>query len=637
MGADIVVNGTVRCDFGTITLDQNDPLIGTPAITVDGGTLQAATLNITGIGDLNFGATSPTHVNIFVGTWTAAHDINFNAGNTTFAFGMSLSATATNAINFTGGSSDTPVTLNLALTDEATSFHAGVGGINGEFVDVNYSGGGPTFSTDGDITLHSFTFTDSIARGSMTASGDITITEDLGTGTVMAGGDVDAGGSIFASTISADNISAGGNLQASSATVTTGGNITVGFLRVQYTSAPNGIVTANFDIRPDVFSTSPDFPEQGAKAPHTITAGTVVSPNGINFSGNQFGGINGYTSGGILTIDATTLDFNSDTGIGNVNFDGADAGATDFGGNVFTTVGGDGGSFTAKTTTGDLTVASNISATTGNNLSDPNNPSAAEYHGAGGTVALSSNTGAVSVNSTIEVSSNEPVPFSTVAPQPYRKSASGGNISLTSGKSSGVAISVGSSGQLLALLDQAAPGPGGKITIVASGSSSSVEVNNQVQADRGTVDIRQTGINGSISLADNGKDSMNIRGDIVKIGALGTNGTLNIGSGVISADTLLKLYAGGSNGTINFNSSVTLNGNSTKIIAANMVNIFGAATVVTIGGATPADVYTEHANYTGSGGNGTQAGTFGGAGANAPQPLASAPPFDTGSKSPRTH
>jgi hypothetical protein len=40
-----------------------------------------------------------------------------------------------------------------------------------------------------------------------------------------------------------------------------------------------------------------------------------------------------------------------------------------------------------------------------------------------------------------------------------------------------------------------------------------------------------------------------------------------------------------------------------------------------------ADVYTNNANYTGFGGNGTTTGTFAGAGAHDPQPLASAPPF----------
>ena len=120
---------------------------------------------------------------------------------------------------------------------------------------------------------------------------------------------------------------------------------------------------------------------------------------------------------------------------------------------------------------------------------------------------------------------------------------------------------------------------------------------------------------------------------MLKVGALGTNGVLNIGGGTLSADTTLKLYAPGSNGQLNFISNVTLGGNSAKILAANSVTIFDNV-VVTIGGSNPADVYTgfngetPNANYTGSGGNGSTTGTFAGAGANDPQPIENAPPFD---------
>jgi hypothetical protein len=115
--------------------------------------------------------------------------------------------------------------------------------------------------------------------------------------------------------------------------------------------------------------------------------------------------------------------------------------------------------------------------------------------------------------------------------------------------------------------------------------------------------------------------------DILKAGVFGANGVLNIGGGTLSADSTLKLYAPGSNGELNFISNVTLDGNSKKILAANSVTIFDNV-VVTIGGKAPADVYTNHANYTGFGGNGSTTGTFAGAGANRPQPLSKAPPFD---------
>jgi hypothetical protein len=114
--------------------------------------------------------------------------------------------------------------------------------------------------------------------------------------------------------------------------------------------------------------------------------------------------------------------------------------------------------------------------------------------------------------------------------------------------------------------------------------------------------------------------------DVLKAGVFGANGSVNINGGMLSADTTLELYAPGSNGQLNFVSNVTLGGNSVKILAANSVTIFNNI-VVTIAGPNAAQVYTNNANYTGSGGNGTTTGTFAGAGANNPQPLANAPPF----------
>ncbi|HAF12704.1 MAG TPA: hypothetical protein DCK99_03190 [Blastocatellia bacterium] len=164
-------------------------------------------------------------------------------------------------------------------------------------------------------------------------------------------------------------------------------------------------------------------------------------------------------------------------------------------------------------------------------------------------------------------------------------------------------IHIDSSAQLIALLD-AATGSDAQIVILATGGSSSINVKGKVQADQGLVDIRHAGDNGVINL-----NNADLRADIVKVAALGTNGTLNIGGGTISADTTLQLYSTGSNGTINFIANVTLGGTSSKIIAGNTVNIFNSV-VVTIGGAKPASVFTNNANYTGSGGNDSTTGTF---------------------------
>ena len=170
-------------------------------------------------------------------------------------------------------------------------------------------------------------------------------------------------------------------------------------------------------------------------------------------------------------------------------------------------------------------------------------------------------------------------------------------------------ITVTSSAQLLSLLDSM--GSSGQVFLYASGSDTTINVGGTIQAEQGEVQ----------------PDGDRVL-DHVKISALGTNGTLNIGTGnVLGADTILKLYATGSNGTLNFLSNVTLS-SPTNILAANTINISPGA-VVTINSAQSADVYTNNPNYFGFGGTGTpiNSGTFGGAGAKIPQPLANAPPL----------
>jgi hypothetical protein len=193
-----------------------------------------------------------------------------------------------------------------------------------------------------------------------------------------------------------------------------------------------------------------------------------------------------------------------------------------------------------------------------------------------------------------------------------------GQISINSRKTQGTAISITSSGQLLALL-AATSGEGGKITLSSAGGA--IDVNGgKIQNDRGTVDIHNTGESGSINLAN-----ATLNAGTIKVGALGSNGTLTIGGGTMSADNLIKLYAGGSNGMIVFSDNVTLSGNSMKTIAADTVTI-NDSKVVTVHGPAPANVFTNHPNYSGFGGNGSTTGTFAGQGATT-QPLNGVPGF----------
>jgi mannose-6-phosphate isomerase-like protein (cupin superfamily) len=341
---------------------------------------------------------------------------------------------------------------------------------------------------------------------------------------------------------------------------------------------------------------------------HTITTDALNSTGGINFNGPDFGTVAGGGSlkGGQLTINVPSLTFGStaaDNIQGSVTFNGGATGST-------AVPAGSGGTFTVNAT-GAITVGSPIEATTGLQ------PDASEPTGAGGTVNLNSIEGTITVNSSIKVSSADAAAPAPPQP-PRRRSASGGNINLRSDAPTGLAINVSNTAQLLSLLETAAPGPGGKITILATGANSQITVagdvpagggapQDSIRADRGSIDIRHTGLAGSITLTNS-----NISADTVKVAALGNNGVLTIGGGRINANSLLKLYAIGSNGTVNFVSNVILSGNSFKYIAGNTVNVANGV-LVEIGGRT-AEVYVpdlNHANYSSfNGGNNSTTGMF---------------------------
>jgi hypothetical protein len=232
-----------------------------------------------------------------------------------------------------------------------------------------------------------------------------------------------------------------------------------------------------------------------------------------------------------------------------------------------------------------------ISATTGAN-------SLTSFGGTGGTVNMVSE-GNVLISKTIKVSDNAA----------GRASRSGGKISIES-RAASAAIIIENSAQLLSLLDSAAPGAGGVIRLQAPNGTIEVK-DSTIRADKGLVELRTGGGGGAPGhiLLQNAT----LRGDVVKVGAFGTDSRLTITGGSIHADTLLKLYASGSNGTVYFGSDLTLSGAGAKHIAGKTVEISSGKTV-TIGGNNPATVYTDNPKYTGSGGNGG-GGQFGGAGA----------------------
>jgi outer membrane biosynthesis protein TonB/quercetin dioxygenase-like cupin family protein len=528
----------------------------------------------------------------------------------------------------TGGNITSSIGGNL-MTDQVTVQ------IDNRFKGFIGSGAGLTFNVTGTLTSGSdanFTILNSDlgagSGGTISSSAfikvtlaDATIGRDLVAYINNSDGSIVGGGTV--------SLQINGKLTVTGrvdvfGTLNSTGTITAGQLSGTNVITPAGIQVGTGGITRFTFPSG--FPPPVF---HTITAGSLSSTGGINFNGPNFGTLGGLGpfDGGQLTINVPTLTFGpsaADNIQGPLTFNGGDGDATH--------AAGSGGNLTVNTT-GDITVNSPISATSGQR------ETSLFPTGNGGTVNLSSTAGVVAVTQRIQVSSADPA---GAAGTLRRRSSSGGNINLTSNRAlpagaPGVAININNSGQLLSLLDAAAPGPGGKITILATGANSTISVNapagfaaptDTIRADRGSVDIRHTGDGGQISLTN-----ANIRADIVKVGALGANGVLSIGGGTITADSVLKLYSPGSNGQINFIANVTLGGAGAKIIAGNAITIFNNV-VVTIGGANPASIFvnndgkgTPQANYSGFGGNGFTTGTFGGAGASNPQPLTSAPLF----------
>ncbi len=211
------MNGIIEADRGTITIDQNDPLLGVPLITIDGATVISDTLNVHAIGDLNIAQTIPTTLSFATGALAADNDHQLERGEHYF----------TGSHWFTGsdrryrdqsdrGDIEIPAVLTLNLTSStASTFTAGAGGINAEFTDILFSGSDLNLVSGGDITAHSIQFTDFFVRGNVTAAGAISITGDLQSGGITAGTTIDVGGQVLVGGMTAGgDITVGGRLAA---------------------------------------------------------------------------------------------------------------------------------------------------------------------------------------------------------------------------------------------------------------------------------------------------------------------------------------------------------------------------------------------------------------------------------------
>jgi mannose-6-phosphate isomerase-like protein (cupin superfamily) len=561
---------------------------------------------------------------------------NITASNITINAGNNL-AFATNNFLTPAGSSPNVVLragaiLNLDVrTNHSILSNAGLVDIRGNTINLTADPGGTTIVFNnlaqvlfiagaGGIVANETTFQQASTTMQLTSNADIVANSIVGADLVSAMGSVHTTGALIGNTIVANtditsaadltafnSVSAGNNVSVTntllSPSVTAGGNITAGHVEVQNINPFLSPITTT--LTAGAGGITPFVSAAGSGLQHTFNVMTIVSPNGIDFSGTHFGP---GADGGILTINAQTLNFAA-AGINGAIFDGAPAPSTSL-------PPGNGGTFTVNTA-GNLTFSGiNITATTG--IIDTNGMPA----GAGGTINLTSSSGLLSLtNGTIQVSSSDPAGTAN-----RRSSAMGGNISLASGATSGVAINVSNTAQLLSLLENTAT-VGGLVTVTATSVTGNSQINvtnsstDKIEADKGGIDVRNLNDSGSINIT-----TPNMIADIVKILALGDNSTLNVGGGIISAGTLLRLYAGSisnsNNSTINFVANCQLNGAEIDI-AAHTVNI-NQNVIVSTG--SLAHVFATVANYQGSGGSGgATTGMFSGAGA-VTLPLTAAPP-----------
>jgi hypothetical protein len=355
-------------------------------------------------------------------------------------------------------------------------------------------------------------------KGPIAAGGDVIVNQGIFAFSLQASGNVqadkidvrnllDAGGTVSASVLSADFLQAGGDISANQ-------------MRVNNLTTPFNIVVSDFSS-PRLLRFHPDGTFSNVSITAAYNANTLRGGGSLQFNGfDELAGDATYpalsaTNGNSLMLNVDSMVF----GPGGVN------GAYFNGGSAFTSSpAGNGGNFQVNAV-GPIVVNSEIQATAGTNLMLPTS-------GAGGTVTLQSKQGAVSVNNRITVSSND-----EVGP----KSSVGGKINLQSGNTvpGTTAISISSTGELLALLNAAAPGPGGTIKITSAGGGILVNGAN-IQADRGLIDIRNNGPAGLIEI-----NNAMANADVIKIGALGTNGVLSIASNSnLNAANVLKLYGG---------------------------------------------------------------------------------------------
>jgi hypothetical protein len=655
----VQVNGNVTTSSDFKSFSGGDFLVGSGVITAD-------SIDVESLGNIDIDSS------LFPNPPGGGSSVIFNAANTlnlqingggTFGWDT-LNATA-NMINLT--TSEGVVTFDFS-NSSAVSFIAGSGGINASNIDLN--GGGNLTATangGGDITFHGISLSGSVTGSDNVTAGnnlsilnDVTISRTNGGSTsglnvtLSAGTDLTVGGNLSLST-DASNIQNGGNIS-----VTSGENTTIGGSFLLHTFGLAGTATGNggniaVHTGGDLLAGDLDFTVDYNTPDVSVNNGANLTLNvGGNLTTTQ-GGVDmiiytpiagTLTNGGNLSLSVGG-DLNTAKG-GNLNLTVVNTISTTVpnGANLFASIGGDlnanavnaqiendlsggigtGGNLTFNVS-GDLNASSllvQLSNTAGGHIANGGNIT---FH-VGGDLTVAGDANFLLSNGGGTIGGDAAVTLSAVNVSANSLTAEIDNNGGVIGSSATINSNI--SGNVNVINDVT-------FEILGSGETTPVEA---ININGGTYDIGGTFLatidgNGAITL-----NNANIRADTIKITAFGANGTLNIGGGTISADTMLKLYAAGSNGSINFVANVTLNSQSTAtLIQAVSVTIVNGV-IVTIAGPAPADVFTDHPNYSSTdtsgnptGGNDNTTGKFAGSGAHT-SPFAGSTPTPTPSGTP---
>ena len=544
------------------------------------GTVTAAGIYITSSqGSITFDAAHFSVADFMDTSLSLVADQNINIDvsleQSVFNRSTSINVSAGNTLTMTGAAPDT---LNLNVTSPAV-FSAGAGGIQASTLSFSTTGGLNLMSL-GDINIYQAEIPigddGRLISGMIDAAGSISSVANITSGEVTAGTSISVGGNLFADDVTAGTtINVGGDFSLFG-TAIAGGNITANRVAIPTIEAPNGVLHVGAGgIHPFVVSFGPG---DGADLQHIFDVSSILSSGGIDFSGNQFDGISDLSSGGKLTINANNITFDPTDGIAFANFNGADEGAFSGGGPP---QGGNGGTFIVNTTGPiSLTANSSITATTGlqGDLAGSGN---------GGRVELNADAGSIYVDGLIQVSSDDPV----VSEGVFRRSATGGDISLFSGIDSGTGITLDSNSKLLSLLSSEAAGPGGTITIQAFGTD--IVTRGMIEADRGTITISNdtpslSGGPFSVALSPTITLGGSLTAEIIEVFSAGD---LNIGTdtaATINAVTLSLSAAGtiDSANSIILPDTMTESNASVDFFAGDAIHVDGAVSVTRSSGNT---------------------------------------------------